>query len=284
MTGLEGIRQLGAAASPRGFERVLEHFIAAATIDPERVVTEALRRGVPVTGDDVTARVTSLRRQPVHVLDPVASAFVRANCIVAGAQGFVTGLGGLGTLPIALSADTVGALYWVVRATSGVMNAYGFETASDEGVARLRVGLLLAMGIDTVDVAGRRVRLERVGRQVLSTPYSQQLLAAGGRRLARRMGTGALRGRAARAVPLVGGAVGGAINVGLVRGVGRRAQLHYRGLLVEWQEHARRRPALPAGEPGDSTTLPATHSTEQGASGTVPALPPPPRPWGSPAP
>lgn len=237
MPTISALRQLGSAASSRGFERLLEHFVEVARVDPARVIAEARRRGIEVTGDSVTAQLDSLRHLPVAQLDPLALAAVRAHTVVAGAQGFVTGVGGIAALPLAVSADTVGALYWVVRSTSAVMNAYGFETTSEEGLARLRVGLLLAIGVQAVTVQGTRVRLERVSRQLLSTPYSQQLLVAGGRQLVRKLSVSATGNRAAvRAVPLVGGALNCAINAGLVRGVSRRAAWHYRTQLADWQE------------------------------------------------
>lgn len=238
MGRLSGFKQAGFTAGAQGFERVLEHFVTTARVDPERVVAEARRQGIPVSGNDIPDQLYSLRSAPVRVLDPVALAVVRTHTLVAGAQGFVTGMGGIAALPLTLSADTVGALYWVVRSTSGVMNAYGFDTYSEEGLANLRVGLLLAMGVDSVSLGGQRVVVGRLSQQFLSTPRSQQLLVAGGRQLARKLSMGATRNRAAaRAVPLVGGAIGGAINAGMVRGVSRRAAWHYRGLLAEWQRH-----------------------------------------------
>lgn len=237
MVRISAFRQLGSAASARGFERLLEHFVATARVDPARVVAEAGRRGLPVAGDDVGTQLHQLRRLPVTHLDQLALAVVRSHTLAAGAQGFVTGVGGIATLPVSLPADTVGALYWVVRATSGVMNAYGFETLTAEGVARLRVGLMLAMGVEAVTVEGTRVRLERVSRQLLSTPYSQQLLVAGGRQLVRRLSLSATGNRAAaRAVPFVGGALNCAINAGMVRTVSRRAASHYRAQLAGWQQ------------------------------------------------
>lgn len=235
MTRIGDFRALAGAGTARGMERLLEHFVARARVDPRRVVAEAADRGLPVSGRDVYEQVYSLRFMPVHALDPLAAAYVRTNSLVAGAQGFVTGLGGIASLPVTVSADTAGALYWIVRATSGVMNAYGFETETEEGAAQLRVGLLVALGVNSVAIEGTRVFVQHLSRQLLSTPYSQQLLVAGGKQIARRLVSSGARGRAARAVPLVGGAVGGAINVGMVRAIGRRSSAHYRGLLLEWQ-------------------------------------------------
>ncbi len=239
MTRIGDFRRIAGAGSSRGMERLLEHLIAGARLAPDSVVAEAADRGLPVRGRDVYERVFSLRFMPPERLDPLAASYVRSNSLVAGAQGFVTGFGGIATLPVALSADTVGALYWIVRATSGVMNSYGFETETAEGAAQLRVGLLVALGINSVAVEGTRVFVQHASRQLLTTPASQQLLVAGGRHMTRRLASSGVRGRAARAVPLVGGAIGGAINLGMVRTIGQRTRRHYRQLLVEWQANQR---------------------------------------------
>lgn len=239
MTRIGDFRRIAGAGSARGMERLLEQLIGSARVDSRKVVAEAAERGLPVRGNDVYEQVYSLRFMPPEALDPLATSYVRSNSLVAGAQGFVTSIGGIATLPVALSADTVGALYWIVRATSGVMNAYGYETESEEGAAGLRVGLLIAMGVNSVAVEGTRVFVEQVSRQLLTTPASQQLLVAGGRQLTRRLASSGVRTKAARAVPLVGGAIGGAINLGMVRAIGHRTQRHYRQLLVEWQANQR---------------------------------------------
>jgi hypothetical protein len=161
MVQLGDFRNVAGATSARGLERALEHLVATARVDPRKVLAEAHQRGLPIAGRDVYEQVASLRRLPPERLDPLAAGYVRANSLVACAQGFVTGLGGLASLPVALSADTVGALYWIVRATSGVMNAYGFETDSDAGAAQLRVGLLVALGVNSVAVEGTRVVVQQ---------------------------------------------------------------------------------------------------------------------------
>ena len=246
MARIGDFRRIARASSPGAMERLLEHLISSARLDPHSVLRDATSRGLPVHGRDVYEQVFSLRLLPPDALDPLASSYVRANSLVAGAQGFVTSLGGIAALPVALSADTVGALYWIVRATSGVMNSYGFETESEEGAASLRVGLLVAMGINSVAVEGTRVVVQQMSRQILSTPASQQLLVAGGRHITRRLATSGVRTRAARAVPLVGGAIGGVVNLGMVRAIGHRTRQHYRQLLLEWQSNQRAFGARPA--------------------------------------
>jgi hypothetical protein len=278
MPRLGDFRHIAGTSSARGVERVLEQLVGSARTDPRRVVAEASQRGLPVAGRDVYEQVFSLRRLPPQALDPLAASYVRANSLVAGAQGFVTSLGGIAALPVSLSADTIGALYWIVRATSGVMNAYGFETETEEGAAQLRVGLLVALGVNSVAVEGTRVFVQHLSQQLLSTPYSQQLLVAGGRQIAGRLVSGGVRSRAARAVPLVGGAIGGAVNLGMVRAIGGRTRQHYRDLLVQWQHHRGEVavPAVGAIAAGPAALRPGVRGLPAPPRQPPGALPPPP--------
>ncbi|CAN5835208.1 MAG: EcsC family protein [Euzebyales bacterium] len=237
MARIGEFRGLASSATPGGFERLLEELVQRARVDPERVVATAVARGLPVFGRDPREQLESLRRLPVEQLDLLARHFVRTNSAIAGAQGFLTNVGGLATWAVALPADTVGALYWVVRATSGVMASYGFEASSPEGAADLRLGLLVATGVNTVAFEGTRVLVEQVAQQALTTPASQRMLMAGARQMARRLGLDLTRGRVAKAVPIVGGALGGALNAGMVTALGRRARRHYRGRLLDWRSH-----------------------------------------------
>lgn len=233
--GLKDVRTAVAIRDPKGFESLLDELVRRARTDPRQVLAEAHKRGLPISGRTIEEQVTSLRRLHPAALDPVARAFLRTNSLAAGAQGFVTGLGGLATLPIAMGADTVGVLYWIVRATSAVMAAYGFENASEQGTAQLRIGLLAATGVNSVAVGGTSVAVSELSRQLLANPASARVVALGTRQLLRNLGVGATRGRLARTVPVLGGAVGGALNASLVGAVGRRTRRHYRGLLESWQ-------------------------------------------------
>lgn len=194
--------------------RVLDELIERARLRPETIVDEARKHGLPVTGTQPHEQLASLRLCDPATLDPLAASFISGHLLAAGVQGFVTNVGGALTLPVAMSADVVGTLALLVRTTSGVMGSYGFESETQDGAAQLRVGLLIAAGVNRLTVGGT------------------DLLA---RRLVQRLGLRFRPRRLARAVPLVGGAIGAGVNMGIVRTMGRRAQGHYRALLVEWQ-------------------------------------------------
>jgi hypothetical protein len=223
-------------ALPRALERLLDELVVVARVDPAAVFAEARKRGIPVSGDDTVAQIASLRRCHPTVLDPLAASYVSGSALGAGVQGFVTNLGGAITLPIAIPADTVGTLAWIVRATSGVMNAYGFDTETEQGAAQLRLGLLVAAGVNSLTLdGGGRVVVRELSRQLLRGAPGNPIGVAVARRLAERFGTRAAARRLSRAVPLVGGVVGAGLNVTMVRVMANRTRAHYRQLLVDWQ-------------------------------------------------
>lgn len=215
----------GGAGVGRVVNRLLDELVERARVDAADIVAEARQRGIAVSGDDAGAQLASLRRHRPEVLDPLATSFVSANLRTAGIQGFIANVGGAITLPVAVSADTVGMLALLVRTTSGVMGSYGFESETTEGRTDLRLGLLVAAGVNRLTVRGT---------------------TALGTELARRLGFRMTRQRVAKAVPLVGGAIGAGINMAMIRTLGRRSQRHYRDLLIEWQSNAELAPPAAA--------------------------------------
>lgn len=227
----------GSAVS-RALDRAIEHLIAVARTDPAEVVADARARGLPIKGTTVEEQVASLRECDVSQLDKLAAGYITANANAAAVQGFVANLGGVLVLPVAAPADTIGTLAWIVRATSGVMTAYGFETETSQGRMQLRVGLLAAAGVTSLATEGGRIGVRQLATQILGGQRSDRLVGAVTRAIAKRFGLRLARGRFTKAVPLVGGAVGAGLNLALVRGTAGRARAHYRGLLLDWQRNS----------------------------------------------
>lgn len=221
----------------RAIGRMLEEIIERARVPPEHVVAEAEKRGLPMSGTKVSDRLAGLRFCPPAELDPLARQYITSSALAAGLQGFVANLGGAATLPLALPADTVATLAAAVRATSGVMGAYGFETETEAGATQLRVGLLAAAGVSMVTVEGTQVLVARLSQQLLERAAAERLQVALTRQISRRLAAGLFWKRLPRVVPVVGGVIGGAVNAGMVRAMGGRARAHYRSLLIQWQRN-----------------------------------------------
>lgn len=209
--------------------QVADDVVAAARIDPRTVIAAARRRGIPVAGATPAAQVRSLGRHGVDVLDPLADWFVATSATTAGIQSLVANLGGGVPRSVSLPVDTLGTAAMTVRAGSAVMNAYGFETETDEDAARLRAGLAVAVGVHGVTVSGEAFRLaERLAVPLVGPAAGRQLRQTVAVAVCRRVGCDLSLSRLLRGVPLAGAAVGAAANATVVAHIARRVQAHYR--------------------------------------------------------
>ncbi|MBI2432109.1 MAG: EcsC family protein [Candidatus Hydrogenedentes bacterium] len=143
--------------------------------------------------------------------------------------GFVTGIGGLLTLPVALPA-ALGAS-WVIqgRMAGAIANIYGHDLKED----RVRTLVLLAI----VGNAGKEVLKEAgvtVGKKLATVTLQNvpgRLLIDINKRVGFRLVTKAGQTgvvNLAKAVPIAGGVVGGAMDAGACRAVGWAAKRIFR--------------------------------------------------------
>lgn len=225
--------------------RWIESIVERSRIAPERVVGEAQKRGLAVSGADPVQQIRSLRKHEPEQLDRLASTYIRLATRRAGGQGFVTGVGGIYALPISIPADAWGVVANVSRVTSGVMLAYGFDAETDYGRDQLRLGIAAAFGIEKLAiVGGKKLLVREVGKQlanqVLKQAYREQLGPLTARQIAVSIGAQWALRNPAKVIPVLGGVVGGGLSASTVRVQGRRARAHYRSALEEWQENQRR--------------------------------------------
>lgn len=174
--------------------------------EPAQAVADAARREHP----DVERAV-----------DAVVAKHVR----LAAANGFVTGLGGFVTLPIALPANVVGFYAVATRMVAAVAALRGYDLR-DPGV---RSAVMLALvGADADDLlrsvgvpTGGRLaslatqRLPAQAAMVLNKGIGFRLLSSAGRSVFSRFGRG---------VPVLGGAVGAGLDAYLVRKIAEQAR------------------------------------------------------------
>jgi uncharacterized protein (DUF697 family) len=152
-------------------------------------------------------------------------------------SGFVTGLGGIVTFPVSIPA-ALGAS-WLIQArmAGAIARIYGHDLASE----RVRTKILLSLAGDVAKDAMKDLGLKTGGmltqRAVDQVPgralveinkrIGAQLLAKAGQRVVLRF---------PRAVPILGGVVGGALDAAVCRVVGRTARALFRppsGAVIE---------------------------------------------------
>ena len=166
------------------------------------------------------------------------AALIRAASAQAGLVGFATGLGGLITLPIALPANIAGVLTLQINLIQEIARLRGHPLDS-ERVRTLTLACLAGnTAFDVLKTAGVRVgeRLTLQAIAQLSGPTLARIAELVGVRLAATAGaSGSVN--LAKAVPVVGGLVGGAMDGLLTAAVGAAA-----------------RAMFPAAEPQGTTT------------------------------
>ena len=140
-------------------------------------------------------------------------ALIRWQVAKAAAAGFLTNLGGLATLPIALPANVLSALYIQIRMVAAIAALRGHDLKSDQVRTVVLACLCGTTLLDVVKDAGIGVGAGLAQQAVasLSSEGLRRLVRIGGLHGAR---SGA---RAARLTPLIGGVVAGAVDGALTR-------------------------------------------------------------------
>lgn len=157
---------------------------------------------------------------------------VRKHLAVGAVGGFVTGLGGLVTMPIALPANVVEFYLTATRMVAAVAHIRGYDIDDPQ----IRTAILLTLvGADADDLLrkagvvgglGAGGRLTSLAAQRLPGPALMMVNKAIGFRLVSQAGRATL-GRLGKAVPVVGGAVGAALDSYLLKRIADHAKAEF---------------------------------------------------------
>ena len=173
--------------------------------------------------------------------------WIRLACTQAGAAGFMTNMGGLITLPLALPANLAGTAAVQMRMIAKIAAARGYDTGSDEVRSFVFACLLGNAAADVLKGAGIRIGV-RVSQR-LSGPVLKRLNQAVVTRLLTRFGAQGATSFV-RFVPVVSGLIGGGLDIASTRLVGAMAKR----VFVRRQAE----PAIDADESAEAAlTLPA---------------------------
>lgn len=147
--------------------------------------------------------------------------WIRTACTQAGAAGFVTNIGGVLTLPVALPVNFVGTAAVQMRLIAKIAAARGYDLQSDEVKTFVFACLLGNAAADALKDVGLRIGM-RIGQQ-LGPAVLQRLNRTVLSRLLARLGAmGAVN--LTKVVPLLGGVIGGGVDAASTRVVGRMAK------------------------------------------------------------
>ena len=159
-------------------------------------------------------------------LEKQVDSLIRWQCSKTTFSGFITSLGGIVTLPIAIPADLSISFFHQMRMVSAISYMSGVREFSNDKLQTICIGCLCgSVAVDIFRDLGIEVEKKMAMQMIksISGETIKQINKAVGFRLVTKFGsTGVIN--LGKAVPLFGGAVGGAFNYFTTSAVGKTAK------------------------------------------------------------
>ena len=153
-------------------------------------------------------------------------AVVRQHTRLIAGNGFVTGLGGLVTMPVALPANVFGFHVLAVRAVAAIAELRGYDTSTPQVRSAVLLTLVGADATDVLKAAGLPTggRIAGIVTSRVPRPVLMLVNKGVGFRLIARFGTKTLLRVPTRALPVVGGVVGAGVDAVMFRRIAKAAE------------------------------------------------------------
>ena len=201
---------------------------------PKGSITRLADTGAVVKALDwIYDRVVDTGEPGPLLSDTEIDAAIRSACLAAGTSGFVTGLGGLLTLPVAIPANIASVAAIHFRLITRIAAGRGYDP-QDENVRALIYACLAGHAATKIlkDVGVQvGTRLGRSAIQAIAGSTLARINQAVGTRLLTKAGTtGAVN--MTKVLPLVGGVVGGAVDAASTRAVGAVATRMFPAVVI----------------------------------------------------
>ena len=196
------------------------------TASATRFVERLLEVGIDGRGPlDSAQSVADKARATSADADSAIDLVVRRHMKLAAAGGFVTGVGGLFTLPVALPVNVAEFYLVATRMVAAVACLRGYDLRQPEVRSAVLLALVGADSDDLLQKAGLTTsdRLATLAAERMPGPALMMVNKAVGFRLLSQIGRKSLP-RFGKAVPLVGGAVGAGVDTYLLVRVAAHAR------------------------------------------------------------
>lgn len=188
---------------------------AAATALVSRLVDVGIDGFGPL---DSAATVADAARRRHGKVEDAIDDLVSAHGKLAAGNGFVTGLGGFVTLPVALPANIAGFYVVATRMVAGIASLRGYDLSRPEVRSAVLLTLVGADASSVLSKAGLNPggRVAGLALKRLPAPALMVLNKGIGFRLLSQVGRHGL-GRLGRGIPLAGGVIGAGLDWWLLR-------------------------------------------------------------------
>ncbi|MEU0987105.1 EcsC family protein [Streptomyces sp. NPDC005953] len=181
------------------------------------------------------------RRSPQDMkddIDAVVARLIKESVAAAGAQGFITGLGGLLTASVTIPANVAASFAVNMRMAGAIAHLRGWDIRDPH--ART-VAMMLAIGMSTQRVlAAFGVKAgQKFGEQMIKKIPITMIRAINkkaGTHLVAKYGTQRAAITLAKGIPILGGLVGGAVDAGATAVIGRATDKAMRGDTLRAEE------------------------------------------------
>ena len=167
-----------------------------------------------VSGVDSAEEMASDYLQGEGTLRDKANSLIRWQNAKAGATGFITGLGGLLTLPVTLPANITTVLFVQIRMIAAIAKMGGYDLKDDKVKSMVYLCLVGSSASDVLKQTGIAIGEKMAMNAIKKIPGTvvTQINQKVGFRLATKFGEKGIV-NFVKAVPIAGGLLGGSIDV-----------------------------------------------------------------------
>jgi hypothetical protein len=142
-----------------------------------------------------------------------ANALIRWQIAKCATSGFVTGLGGLITLPVAVPANITSVLYVQIRMVAAIAHIGGYDIRDDRVKSLVYAALCGSAAVEVLKNVGVKIGVKLTEKMIqnISREVILKINQAVGFRLVTKFGTTGVI-NLGKAVPIVGGIIGGTMD------------------------------------------------------------------------
>ena len=195
-----------------------------------RVVQVLLDAGIDGLGPLRSAReLADLARRDTRTTEGAVKKIIRSHVAKGAVGGFLTGVGGFITMPVALPANVVEFYVGATRMVASIATLRGYDVDDPQ----VRTAVLLTLVGSEADQVLKKAGLTGASGKVVGL-VGQQLPPAALLILNKAIGFRLLRGvgekafaRLGRGVPLAGGVIGGGIDVWMMKRIAEHAMAEF---------------------------------------------------------